>query len=203
MVDHIVAARPLSRQVEAAMRVVARHEFLPFATVEQAYTDEAVVTKRDASGMSLSCASVPRLVAVMLDRLNVQPGQSILEIGAGTGYNAALLACLTGPTGRVTTIDIDSEITAQARAALDATGYGNVGVLTADGADGDPEHGRYDRIIVTVGAWDLPPAWWQQLAPSGRLVVPLRWRGQARAIASPKSLAGCARTGSSYAASSP
>lgn len=170
-------------RVEQAMRAVPRHEFVPDATLEDAYADIAVITKRDANGAALSCASVPTIVAMMLDQLDVRPGHRILEIGAGTGYNAALLACLTGPSGQVTTIDIDAEVTAQARHALDATGCGHVKVITGDGALGDFEHAPYDRIIVTVGAWDLPTSWRDQLAPGGRLVVPLRWRGQSRSVA--------------------
>ena len=183
MVDAIVTARPTSARVEQAMRTVPRHEFVPVAPVEQAYDDVAVITKRAADGTHLSCASVPSLVAVMLEHLDVQPGQRILEIGAGTGYNAALLAHLTGPGGQVTTVDIDEDATAAARHALDATGNRHIEVITRDGALGAPEHAPYDRIIVTVGAWDLPTAWWNQLTPGGRLVVPLRWRGQTRAVA--------------------
>jgi protein-L-isoaspartate(D-aspartate) O-methyltransferase len=182
MVDAIVAARPISARVEAAMRAVARHRFVPDAPVEQAYANTAVITKRAPDGTDLSCASLPSLVAAMLDNLDVQPGHRVLEIGAGTGYNAALLARLTGPTGMVTTVDIDPEVTAQARQALDA-GYGSVEVITRDGALGASEHAPYDRLIVTVGAWDIPTTWWDQLVPGGRLVVPLRWRGQTRAVA--------------------
>ena len=175
MVDAIVAARPTSPQVEDAMRTVPRHEFVPAVPVEQAYDDVAVITKTAADGTNLSCASVPSLVAVMLDNLDVQPGHHVLEIGAGTGYNAALLDHLTGPTGHVTTVDIDPDVTAGARHAL---GHRKVAVITRDGALGAPEHAPYDRIIVTVGAWDIPTAWFDQLKPGGRLVVPLRWRGQ-------------------------
>ncbi len=74
-------------------------------------------------------------------------------------------------------------MTTQARLALDATGYRHLHVITRDGTLGAEEHAPFDRIIVTVGAWDLPPAWWNQLAPGGRLVVPLRWRGQTRSVA--------------------
>jgi protein-L-isoaspartate(D-aspartate) O-methyltransferase len=185
MVDRIkTAGYARTPAVEDALRTIPRHEFVPEATVEVAYdVDTAVITKRADTGAALSCASVPTIVAMMLDQLEVQPGQRILEIGAGTGYNAALLAYLTGPSGHVTTVDIDPEVTAGARRGLDATGHPEVEVITRDGAIGAPENAPYDRIIVTVGAWDLPQTWRDQLAPGGRLVVPLRWRGQTRSVA--------------------
>ena len=94
----------------------------------------------------------------MLEQLDARPGHRILEIGTGTGINAALLAELAGPGGHVTTIDIDEDIVTAARRNLDAAGYRHqVTVLCADGADGDPGGGTaYDRIIATAGAWDLP-----------------------------------------------
>ncbi len=184
MVDNILAAgHASSPAVEQAMRTVPRHEFVPEATAEDAYADIAVITKRAGDGTVLSCASVPTVVAMMLDQLQVRPGDRILEIGAGTGYNAALLAQLTGPGGSVTTVDIDSEVTAGARRGLDATGNEHVEVVTEDGSLGAPSNAPYNRIIFTVGAWNLTPAIWEQLAPGGRLVVPLRWRGQTRSVA--------------------
>ncbi|TDD59350.1 methyltransferase, FxLD system [Kribbella antibiotica] len=184
MVDHIKAAgHATNPTVERAMRTVPRHDFVPEASIDDAYADIAVITKSASDGSALSCASAPIIVAMMLDQLQVKPGNRILEIGAGTGYNAALLAQLTGPGGSVTTVDIDPEVTAGARRGLDATGNEHVEVITCNGSLGGPENAPYDRIIFTVGAWDLTPAFWEQLAPDGRLVVPLRWRGQTRSVA--------------------
>ncbi|MGH3885395.1 MAG: methyltransferase domain-containing protein [Pseudonocardiaceae bacterium] len=103
------------------------------------------------------------------------PGHRVLEIGAGTGYNAALLAHLVGPAGKVTTVDIDSKVVRGARECLAAAGYRGVSVVCGDGEFGYSDHAPYDRIVVTAGAWDLPPAWVDQLAAGGRLVVPLRF----------------------------
>ncbi|MGH3937973.1 MAG: methyltransferase, FxLD system [Pseudonocardiaceae bacterium] len=185
MVDHIDAAGHLhSVSVEQALRTVPRHLFVPQASVEDAYANKAITTKPGGpGGRPASCASVPTVMAMMLGQLDAQPGDRVLEIDAGTGYNAALLAELVGPQGSVTTVDIHPDVTEQARRALGATGYGRVYVFTGDGALGAPDQAPFDRIIVTVGPWDLPPAWHDQLTPGGRLVVPLHWRGQARSIA--------------------
>jgi protein-L-isoaspartate(D-aspartate) O-methyltransferase len=183
MVERILALQSLTPAVEAALRHVERHRYVPDAPLADAYNEQAVITHTFPDGTHLSCASGPTIVAAMLDALDVQPGHKILEIGAGTGYNAALLATLAGPTGEVTTIDINADVTAAVRHHLDNTGYDHVRVLTLDGSDGAAEHGQYDRIVVTVGAWDIPQTWWDQLVPGGRLVVPLRWRGTTRAVA--------------------
>ncbi|GGN29782.1 hypothetical protein GCM10011609_87050 [Lentzea pudingi] len=171
-------------EVERVLLDTPRHEFVPDADLAVAYDPwQAVITHRFEDGRSLSCASAPWLVAAMLDQLDVQPGDRILEVGAGTGYNACLLAQLTGRADLVTTIDIDPDVTAKAKRALTATGYGDVHVITSDGALGYPDHAPYDRMIVTVSPWHIPAQWWKQLAPGGRLVAPLRWRGQGRSVA--------------------
>ena len=179
-------------RVEAAMRAVPRHVFLPGVPLHRAYANDVVQTKHDPAGMPISAASQPSIVGAMLDQLAVEPGMRVLEVGAGTGYNAALLAYLAGAGGRVVTVDVDDDIVAGARAALarfatgrsakegtrtDGAGIADVTVLRGDGALGCPEFAPYDRIIATVGTWDLPLAWQEQLAPDGRLVVPLRLRG--------------------------
>jgi protein-L-isoaspartate(D-aspartate) O-methyltransferase len=183
MVDRILSEQHLTPAAEAALRRVERHRYVPAVPLAEAYEEKAVITWAFPDGTALSCASGPSIVAGMLNALDVNPRQRILEIGAGTGYNAALVATLAGDQGEVTTIDINAEVTAAARSNLDATGFGHVTVITRDGAIGAPEHGPYDRIIVTAGAWDIPQAWWDQLVPGGRLVLPLRWRGTTRAIA--------------------
>jgi protein-L-isoaspartate(D-aspartate) O-methyltransferase len=170
-------------RVEHAVRAVPRHVFLPDVPFAEAYADQVVVTKRDERGAALVSASQPSMVATMLEQLDLQPGQRVLEIGAGTGYNAALLRELVGPDGQVCTVDIDPQAAEQAAARLADAGYPDVHVLAGDGALGDKLHAPYDRIIVTAGAWDLPPAWWEQLATAGRIVVPLRWRGLTRSVA--------------------
>jgi protein-L-isoaspartate(D-aspartate) O-methyltransferase len=164
-------------RVEDAFRTVPRHVFLPGVDLETAYAPRQVVTKRADDGTAVSSASSPNLVAEMLELLDVQFGHRILEIGAATGINAALLAELAGPTGQVVTIELDDDLATGARAGLAAAGYHQVQVICGDGALGHAASAPYDRIIVTAGAWDIVPAWWQQLAVAGRLVVPLRLHG--------------------------
>jgi protein-L-isoaspartate(D-aspartate) O-methyltransferase len=160
-------------RVAAAMLAVPRHVFLPDVEPEQAYQDEAVVTKSDDVGRAISSSSQPAIMAIMLEQLGVQPGHRVLEIGAGTGYNAALLAHLAGESGSVTTIDVDDDIVSAAREHLATAEYGQVSVVHGDGGLGWPASAPYDRIIATVGVWDILPAWLDQLRPGGRLVLPL------------------------------
>ncbi|MFD5696555.1 methyltransferase, FxLD system [Streptomyces lasiicapitis] len=193
LVDQILAQRPLPAGIERALRTVHREVHLPGLDPTDAYSNKAVTIKDNPDGpLALSCASVPSVVATMLAQLDVRPGHHVLEIGAGTGYNAALLSELVGPKGQVTTIDIDSDVALHARTALNRPGYEHVRMMEHDGLLGAPEHGPYDRIIATVGIWDVPPAWWGQLADHGRLVMPFRWRGQTRSVA-------LTRTGNSLA----
>jgi protein-L-isoaspartate(D-aspartate) O-methyltransferase len=164
-------------RVEAAFLAVARERFLAAAgremSLEEAYVDDAIVTRTDARGRPRSSSSQPALMALMLEQLDVREGHRVLEIGAGTGYNAALLAELVGPDGHVTSIDVDPEISAAAARALAAEGMA-VRVVDGDGRLGDPAGAPYDRIMVTASAEGIPAAWRDQLREGGRLQVPLR-----------------------------
>jgi protein-L-isoaspartate(D-aspartate) O-methyltransferase len=116
-------------------------------------------------------------MAIMLEQLGVAAGQRVLEIGTGTGYNAALMSRLVGPDGSVVTVDIDPDLADRARAKLVAAGYPDVVVICGDGGFGARELAPYDRIIVTAGASDLAPEWLAQLGPGGRIALPLGLRG--------------------------
>jgi protein-L-isoaspartate(D-aspartate) O-methyltransferase len=168
-------------RVAAALGQVPRHLFVPGVELSEAYADQAIVT-RYREGMPTSSASQPGIVAIMLAQLRPPPGGSILEIGAGTGYNAALLSKLVGP-GWVVTVDIDPEVADEARNHLSEAGITNVEVICGDGALGWPDGAPYAGIIVTAGASDLAPAWADQLAAQGRLVVPLSIRGVQQCVA--------------------
>lgn len=181
LTDERVIHTPAVRDAFAA---VPRHLFLPHVDAPAAYADQPVYTKTAGDGAKISAASQPRIVAMMLEQLAPQPGHRVLELGAGTGYNAALIGHLVGPTGHVTTVDVDTDLVDGARDHLATAGVTNVDVVLADGALGHPDHARYDRIIATVGVYDVPTPWLDQLTDDGRLVVPLRLRGAAsRSIA--------------------
>lgn len=178
-----LAGHVSSPRVAAALRAVPRHVFVPGIEPERVYRDEAFAIKYDDGGRAVSSSSQPAIMARMLDQLDVQPGHRVLEIGTRSGYNAALLGHLVGQTGAVVSVDIDADLVADARKRLTACGVSQVTVGCGDGGGGWPELAPYDRIIATVGVWDIAPAWVAQLTPHGRLVVPLDLRGPQRSIA--------------------
>ncbi|MEU6228128.1 methyltransferase domain-containing protein [Streptomyces sp. NPDC047042] len=137
--------------------------------VRGAYADAPLAT-RMRDGELVSSSSQPSLMAAMLVELEVEDGHNVLEIGAGTGYNAALLAHRLGDD-LVTTVDLDPEITESARRHLAAAGHHPV-VVTGDGARGVPERGPYDRIIATCTLASIPRAWLAQCRPGARILTP-------------------------------
>lgn len=172
LVDDLVRRGAIrSERVRAAMLVVDRGDFVPTGERSRAHDDAPVVLKLDADGWPASTISQPTMVALMLEELAPEAGDKVLEIGTASGYNAALLAELVGPTGAVLTVEIDEALADGARRRLAARSH--VTVLTGDGRAGHPDAAPYARIIVTAGASSTSPAWTEQLALGGRLVVPL------------------------------
>jgi protein-L-isoaspartate(D-aspartate) O-methyltransferase len=175
LVEDLVARRAVrSEAVRHAFLAVPRHPFVPGVAPDEAYrADRAIPTHFDERGISISSSSAPAIMAVMLELLTVAPGHRVLEIGAGTGYNAALLARLVGNTGTVTSLDIDEIVADEARAHLAEVGAEGVAVLCKDGWSGEDAHAPFDRIIATVECWDVSPHWARQLHEGGILVLPL------------------------------
>ncbi len=169
--------------VEAAFRAIPRRLFVPGVPLDDVYADKAIPTKRAADGGFISSSSQPAIMALMLEQLALVPGHRVLEIGAGTGYNAALMSHIVGPSGQVVTMDIDEDLVAGARDHLAAAGFDRVRVICGDGGLGHPEAAPYDRIILTVGAWDITPAWREQLMSGGRLLLPLSIKGPQMCVA--------------------
>jgi methyltransferase of ATP-grasp peptide maturase system len=152
--------------------------------LERVYSDDSLVTEvqphaagyRLPSGQPVqvptSSSTMPSLMARMLEALRVDTGMRVLEIGTGTGYNAALLSHRLG-SAQVTSIDIALKLVEQARTRLERLGYTPT-LVTGDGTAGVPGHGPYDRIIATAAVPDIPDAWIHQLAPGGKILANLR-----------------------------
>jgi protein-L-isoaspartate(D-aspartate) O-methyltransferase len=160
-------------RIEAAFLHVPRQAFLPDLPPEQVYADEAVVTKRDPDGTATSSSSQPSMMAIMLEQLELNSGDNVLEIGTGTGYNAALMQYMVRPNGKVTSIEFDPVIAHEARNNLQHALMTDVTVVHADGAQGFAPRANYDRIIATAGVWDVPRTWVRQLKAEGILVAPM------------------------------
>ncbi len=192
-IDMLRRARALeSRGLEQAFRSVPRHYFVDRyyderngkrrlvnidprrptpAQLERIYRDTPLLSHRDPSPSS---TSQPSLVAQMLGELDLRPGMRVLEIGAGTGWNAALMGHLVGGDGHVHSVDIDPDAARRARRHIRRLGFENVSVVTADGFKGCRTGAPYDRIITTVACPDVFPAWSEQLTPGGVLLVTLQ-----------------------------
>jgi len=154
----------LSDQVMDAMAAVAREEFVLPAYRHRAYANTPLPI---AAGQTIS---QPLIVALMTDLLDPQPGDVVLEVGTGSGYQAAVLS---GLVKQVYSVEIVPELAASAAEVLTRLGYSNVTVRAGDGYAGWPEHAPFDGIIVTAAAEEIPPPLLKQLKPGGKLVIPV------------------------------
>jgi protein-L-isoaspartate(D-aspartate) O-methyltransferase len=150
--------------VMAAMGKVPRHRFVPPAQAPYAYDDRPLPI---GHGQTIS---QPYIVALMTDLARVKPGAAVLEIGTGSGYQAAILAEMGA---RVHTIEIIEPLAREASARLHEAGYGAVTVKVGDGYHGWEEHAPFDAILVTAAASHVPPPLVRQLKPGGRMIVPV------------------------------
>jgi len=152
------------RRVLDAMLEVPRHEFVPSALVRAAY-DDRPLPLGDAETISQ-----PYIVAAMTEAARVLPGEKALEVGTGSGYQAAILSYLGA---RVYTVERNPALAEEARERLARLGYDGVEVIVGDGSEGYPAAAPYNAIIVTAAAPVIPPALLEQLAEEGRLVIPV------------------------------
>jgi len=148
----------------AAMRAVPRHEFLPMRLRDEAYGDYPLPI---GHGQTIS---QPYIVAFMTEAIGPQPGEKILEVGAGSGYQAAVLAQMGA---EVYTIEIVEPLAEMARQTLERLGYNNAHVKHGDGYRGWPEHAPFDAIIVTCAPDEIPPNLVAQLKDGGRMIIPV------------------------------
>jgi protein-L-isoaspartate(D-aspartate) O-methyltransferase len=163
-------------RIAAALRSVPRHAFVPASSLEHSYQDTVVPVKY-AGDEPISTLSQPSAIVVMLEQLQLEPGMRVLEIGTGTGYNAALLAALVGSKGEVTTVDIDENLTTSAGHILHHIGYSAVNVHAGDGFFGAQEWAPFDRIELSVASDSISPAWIEQMIDGGLLVGPIHVKG--------------------------
>jgi protein-L-isoaspartate(D-aspartate) O-methyltransferase len=161
----------MSPEVRAALGKVERHRFVPSDAQAQAYDNHPLPI---GAGQTIS---QPYIVALSADLIEARPGRSVLEIGTGSGYQAAILAEIVG---RVYSIEVVEALARDAAARLAELGYANVEVRSGDGYLGWPEKAPFDAIVVTAAAPEIPAALLEQLKPGGKMVIPLgeRWGAQ-------------------------
>jgi protein-L-isoaspartate(D-aspartate) O-methyltransferase len=171
LVDRLERRHGIQREAtREALRSVPRHEFVPDPQVRHAYEDRPLPIP---AGQTVSA---PHMVATMTDLLRPGPGDSVLEIGTGCGYHAAVTAEVVGP-GNVYSVEYDTDLAAESRERLARLGY-DVAVRQGDGREGWPEHAPYDRAYLTCAPETVPAAIVEQVRRGGRVVSPEGTRRQ-------------------------
>lgn len=153
-------------RVREAFLRVPREDFVPPDDRRHSYADSPLPIPH---GQTISA---PSMIAIMLEEAQLQNGERVLEVGTGSGYHAALLACLAG-SSNVVTIERIPALAEWGRANLARAGFGAVTVVVGDGSLGHPDGAPYDLIIATAGAPRIPETWLRQLSPQGRILVPV------------------------------
>ncbi|SFM69101.1 protein-L-isoaspartate O-methyltransferase [Methanolobus profundi] len=161
-----LAEQGVSERTLKAMKKVPRHLFVPSIHASRAYVDSPLPIGHAQT------ISAPHMVAMMCDLLELKEGQKILEIGAGSGYNAAVMAEIIGKKGQIYSIERLEKLAVFAHENLENAGYSNVEVILGDGSLGWPDNAPYDRICVTASAPDTPHPLIEQLKPGGIMVIP-------------------------------
>ncbi len=156
-----------NRRVMDAMKTVPRHEFVPESQRQKAYENRPLPIGR---GQTIS---QPYIVALMTDLLEPQPGHRVLEIGTGSGYQAAILSRLVS---QVYSMEIIAELASESRQRVQGLGYENISIRALDGYNGWPDEAPFDSIIVTAAISHIPPPLVTQLKPGGRMVIPVGTR---------------------------
>ena len=186
---------PLSQATQKAYMETPRHRFVrryrqwgikEWTEVDESnleqhaatlYADRALVLFGDDDNDVPSTISQPSFVLHMLDMLQLEPGQKVFELGAGSGWNAALMGCLVGPNGQVYSLELIPEVAQTAAANMDLLGIKNVHVIEGDGGEGYAAGAPYDRAIFTAGAYDLPHPFFDQIKEGGLLLIVIKNEG--------------------------
>ncbi len=193
--QYIYYETPISEATQHAFRHMPRHRFIQryrdWGTTEwhevradnvgehlaTLYANRALTLFGNDDDHIPSTISQPSLVLRMLDMLQLQPGHTVFELGAGSGWNAALMGYLVGPTGHVYSLEIIPEVAQRAQETIAALGITNVHIMAADGGEGYAAGAPYDRVIFTAGAYDLPHYFYTQMKDGGLLLAVMKNAG--------------------------
>jgi protein-L-isoaspartate(D-aspartate) O-methyltransferase len=196
--DRWLRERPLSAAARAAYLATPRHRFIhryrlgrrgEWQTVDETnepqlavlYENRPLILATDGDTV-LATISQPGFVLNMIDRLGLQPGHSVFELGTASGWNAALMAHAVGPQGSVTSVEILPELAESATRTVRELGLANIHIVQGDGGDGLASNAPYDRAIFTAGTYDLPRAFYAQLKEGGLLLVVIKVKGGGDAL---------------------